>query len=142
MILKSKKRFNKLSTFGIMSTFDRNKLEELIYYLISEKYLEQSAGSFPVLKLTKKAFDVLKDKKAIFRKINETISFDYFEDEIFEKLNNLRKDIAQKENVAPYIIFSDLTLLEMAEKNLKLVGICLKFVVLEIKNLKIMVPYF
>ena len=37
----------------------------------------------------------------------------------FENLNKLRKEISEEENVAPYIIFSDLTLMEMAEKKPK-----------------------
>ncbi|WP_297598053.1 DNA helicase RecQ [uncultured Cetobacterium sp.] len=114
-----RKEYFKLSTFGIMSDYNRTWLEEFIYYLISEQYLQQSAGSFPTLKLTSKAFDVLKNIKAIFRKTNESVTFDYFENPLFETLNILRKDISEKENVAPYIIFSDLTLLEMAEKKPK-----------------------
>lgn len=111
-----RKEYFKLSTFGIMSTYNRSELEEFIYYLISENYLEQSAGSFPTLKLTSKAYEVLKNIKAVFRKINESVTFDYFEDPLFETLNSLRKEIAQKEGVPPYIILSDLTLMEMAEK--------------------------
>lgn len=111
-----RKEYFKLSTFGILADYSQEWLEEFIYYLISEHYLEQSAGSFPILKLTKKAYDVLKNEKAIFRKSNESISYDYFNDPLFEKLNNLRKEIAEKEGVAPYIIFSDLTLIELAEK--------------------------
>lgn len=111
-----RKEFFKLTTFGIMSSYNRTNLEEFIYYLISENYLEQSAGSFPTLKLTPKAFEVLKNIKAVFRRVNESVTFDYFEDPLFETLNNLRKEIAQKEGVPPYIIFSDLTLMEMAEK--------------------------
>lgn len=114
-----RKEYNKLSTFGIMSNYSQEWLEEFIYYLISEKYLEQSAGSFPTLKLTSKAFEVLKNEKAIFRKSNETVSFDFFEDPLFEKLNQLRKEIAEKENVPPYIILSDLSLMELAEKKPK-----------------------
>ncbi|MGL6024819.1 MAG: HRDC domain-containing protein, partial [Cetobacterium sp.] len=110
-----RKEYFKLSTFGIMSSYERVELEEFIYYLISESYLEQSAGSFPTLKLSSKAFEVLKNLKAVFRKNNESITFDYFEDPLFETLNNLRKKIAQKEGVPPYIIFSDLTLIELAE---------------------------
>ncbi|MGL4997777.1 MAG: DNA helicase RecQ [Cetobacterium sp.] len=110
-----RKEYFKLSTFNIMSSYKRVELEEFIYYLISENYLEQSAGSFPTLKLTSKAFEVLKNLKTVFRKSNEFITFDYFEDPLFEKLNELRKDIAQKEEVPPYIIFSDLTLIELAE---------------------------
>lgn len=111
-----RKEYFKLTTFGIMSSYNRTNLEEFIYYLISENYLEQSAGSFPTLKLTSKAFEVLKNIKAVFRRVNESVTFDYFEDPLFETLNNLRKEIAQKEGVPPYIIFSDLTLMEMAEK--------------------------
>ncbi|MGL5278768.1 MAG: DNA helicase RecQ [Cetobacterium sp.] len=111
-----RKEYFKLTTFGIMSSYNRTNLEEFIYYLISENYLEQSAGSFPTLKLTSKAFKVLKNIKAVFRRVNESVTFDYFEDPLFETLNNLRKEIAQKEGVPPYIIFSDLTLMEMAEK--------------------------
>ncbi|MGL5544598.1 MAG: DNA helicase RecQ [Cetobacterium sp.] len=111
-----RKEYFKLSTFGIMATYTRVNLEEFIYYLISENYLEQSAGSFPTLKLTNKAFEVLKNIKAVFRKSNESVTFDYFEDPLFETLNSLRKEIAEKEGVPPYIIFSDLTLMELAEK--------------------------
>ncbi len=111
-----RKEYFKLTTFGIMSSYNRTNLEEFIYYLISENYLEQSAGSFPTLKLTPKDFEVLKNIKAVFRRVNESVTFDYFEDPLFETLNNLRKEIAQKEGVPPYIIFSDLTLMEMAEK--------------------------
>ncbi|MGL5089027.1 MAG: DNA helicase RecQ [Cetobacterium sp.] len=110
-----RKEYFKLSTFNIMSSYQRIELEEFIYYLISENYLEQSAGSFPTLKLTSKAFKVLKNLKTVFRKSNESITFDYFEDPLFETLNKLRKDIAQREEVPPYIIFSDLTLIELAE---------------------------
>ena len=53
------------------------------------------------------------------RRPNETVSFDYYEDPLFENLNKLRKEISQEENVAPYIIFSDLTLIELAEKKPK-----------------------
>lgn len=111
-----RKEYFRLTTFGIMASHNRTDLEEFIYYLISENYLEQSAGSFPTLKLTPKAFEVLKNIKAVFRKVNESVTFNYFEDPLFETLNKLRKEIAQKEGVPPYIIFSDLTLMEMAEK--------------------------
>ena len=111
-----RKEYFKLTTFGIMASHNRTDLEEFIYYLISENYLEQSAGSFPTLKLTPKAFEVLKNIKAVFRKVNESVTFNYFEDPLFETLNKLRKEIAQKEGAPPYIIFSDLTLMEMAEK--------------------------
>ncbi|MGL5125988.1 MAG: DNA helicase RecQ [Fusobacteriaceae bacterium] len=111
-----KKGAQTLSTFGIMRDKKREWLEEFINFLISENYMSQSAGSFPVLGLTKKAYDVVKNLKRVMRREGEKISYDYYEDPLFQKLIVLRKSISEKEKVAPYIIFSDLTLLELAEK--------------------------
>lgn len=111
-----RKEYHKLSTFGILKEKDREWVEEFTNYLLSEGYLSQSAGSFPILKLQKKAMEVLKNERGVYRRKNESVTFDYFEDELFEKLNILRKEIAKEENVAPYIILSDLTLMELADK--------------------------
>ena len=114
-----RKGYTELSTFGIMKDKSREWLEEFINFLISEECLELSAGSFPIVQLNKNSFSILKDKKIILRRSNETVSFDYYEDPLFENLNKLRKEISNEENVAPYIIFSDLTLIELAEKKPK-----------------------
>lgn len=111
-----RKEYHKLSTFGIMRDREREWVEEFINFLISDSYLEQSAGSFPVLKLNERAKKVLKNQLTVFRRIDEKVTFDYYEDPLFEKLNHLRNSIAQREKVAPYIVFSDLTLMELAEK--------------------------
>lgn len=114
-----RKEYHKLSTFGIMKEKELTWIEEFVNFLISEGYFEQSAGSFPVLKLNSKARDVIKNKITVFRRKDEEITFDYYEDPIFEELNKLRTEIAKEEKVAPYIIFSDVTLLEMAESKPK-----------------------
>jgi len=114
-----KKEYHKLSTFGIMQERDRDWIEEFINFLISDGYLEQSAGSFPVLRLNERARRVLKNETAVFRRVDEKVTFDYYEDPLFENLNQLRNRIAEKEKVAPYIVFSDLTLMELAEKKPK-----------------------
>lgn len=114
-----RKEYNKLSTFGILKDREINWIEEFINFLISDGYLEQSAGSFPVLKLNERARKVLKNEITVFRRIDEKVTFDYYEDPLFENLNQLRREIAERENVAPYIVFSDLTLMELAEKKPK-----------------------
>ena len=114
-----RKEYNKLSTFGILKDREINWIEEFINFLISDGYLEQSAGSFPVLKLNERARKVLKNEITVFRRIDEKVTFDYYEDPLFENLNQLRSEIAERENVAPYIVFSDLTLMELAEKKPK-----------------------
>ncbi|WP_300362322.1 DNA helicase RecQ [Fusobacterium sp.] len=111
-----RKGLKELSTFGIMKERDQKWLEEFINFLILENYIELTAGSYPTVQLNKNSFEVLKDVKKIQRKSNEVITFEYYENALFKKLNALRKSIAMKENVAPYIIFSDTTLFEMTEK--------------------------
>lgn len=111
-----RKGLDKLSTFGLMSHYKRNELEEFINYLTSEGYLTQSAGSYPVLQLNSRSFELLKGKESLLRRKDEVVSFDYYEDPLFERLNELRREIAEREDVAPYIIFSDLTLMELAER--------------------------
>ena len=110
------KGLDKISTFGIMREDKQEWIESFINYMISEKYLIQSAGSFPVLKLGKKYKDILNGNVKVIRKENEKIDFDYYENNLFKELNSLRKEISKQENIAPYIIFSDMTLIEMAEK--------------------------
>ena len=110
------KGLDKISTFGIMREDKQEWIESFINYMISEKYLVQSAGSFPVLKLGEKYKDILNGNIKVIRKEDEKINFDYYENDLFKELNSLRKEISKQENIAPYIIFSDMTLIEMAEK--------------------------
>lgn len=110
------KGLHKISTFGIMRDKSLDWIEHFINYMLLEKYLIQSAGSFPVVKLGDRYKDILEDRLKIIRKSDEKVNFDYFENELFKQLNILRKEIAKTENIAPYIVFSDMTLIEMAEK--------------------------
>ena len=114
-----RKGLDKISTFGIMREYKQEWIEDFINHMISEKFLNQSAGSFPVLKLGEKYKKILDGSLKIKRKENENVEFDYFENALFKELNALRKEISKKENVAPYIIFSDVSLIEMAEKKPK-----------------------
>lgn len=114
-----KKELHTLSTFGIMSDKEITWIEDFINFLILEEYIVQSAGSFPVLKLNEKSRKVLKNEISILRKADEKVSYDYYEDELFNRLIELREEIARRENVAPYIVLTDLTLLELAEKKPK-----------------------
>lgn len=112
----TRKGLDKISTFGIFKGYDKRLLEEFINYLISEGYIDQTAGSYPVLKLNEKSFDVLNGNIKVLRKKNEVVSFDYYENPIFERLNEVRREIAEKEGIAPYVLLSDVTLMELADK--------------------------
>ena len=101
----------------------------MIKQLFINNYLAESKDEFPVLKLTEESKLILfKNKKVELQKVKELakavtvneIETQYPEtelshnSELFDKLRNIRREQAEKENVPPYVIFSDATLMELA----------------------------
>ncbi|MBM7551880.1 DNA helicase RecQ [Thalassobacillus pellis] len=108
--------FNRLSTYGLLSQYKEKELTSFIHFLTAEELLNPGSGKFPTLQLTSKAVDVLKGEKQVWMKIEKTTTtaaVDYNE-ELFEDLRNLRKEIADEHNLPPYVIFSDATLKDIA----------------------------
>ncbi|AOZ77337.1 DNA helicase RecQ [Clostridium pasteurianum] len=107
-------RFNELSTYGLMKNYSKKNLAEFINTLISHGFINLKEGEYPTVVLSNKSMDVLKGhEKVVFKESIEAkkISED---NELFEILRNLRKEIAVKEGIPPYYIFSDNTLKEMS----------------------------
>lgn len=106
---------NKISTYGIMSEYSIKEIREMINLLIGDQYLEMTNGEYPVLKLTKTAYEFLKSDEKIFRKAIKIETIYAEDDALLTELKLLRKNIAQKENIPPYIVFSDQTLRELTK---------------------------
>lgn len=110
---------NTLSTYGIVNDFSKNQLRTFIQELIHLEFLEQTQDQYPVLRLTKKSMQVLKTKQTVMLYLpkvvkEKKVKVDYGENaELFESLRLLRKELADKQGVPPYVIFSDVTLKEM-----------------------------
>jgi ATP-dependent DNA helicase RecQ len=111
-----------LKTFGVGADVPANAWFEHFKDLIAQGYLAQTDGKYPVLTLTEKSADVLagtvkveltkaRVREEKRRKLPEETQY---EQPLFEELRRLRAVIAQGENLPPYIIFSDRTLVEMA----------------------------
>ena len=117
-------RFNELSTYGIMSDYSKETIKDLIYFLITEGYIEALGDKFPVLALSPSANKILfeGEKVEIKRKIEKIDvaskkgSKMYDEDydfKLFDVLRLLRKEIAESQGVPPFVVFSDATLKQM-----------------------------
>ena len=106
--------FNTLSTYGIMKDKTQKDVSEFIDFLTAEGYLRPSDGAYPVLMLTDKAANVLRGIEPVMRKEKVRIAQIVEDDDLFEVLRNLRREISVEEKVPPYIIFSDVTLREMS----------------------------
>lgn len=110
--------FLKLSTFGLMKQRTEKNIVSMINYLLAEGYLTLTDGKFPVVKLSAAAVPVLKGEEKIFMKIAkeekpESVKTNGNED-LFASLRQLRKQIADEENVPPYVVFADTALREMS----------------------------
>ncbi|MEG0254710.1 MAG: DNA helicase RecQ [Vagococcus sp.] len=107
--------FEKLSTYGLMKEWTQKEITQLIDYLTAEQLLIPSKGQYPLLSLSDEGINVLLGKKKVFRK-QLVVKQLVVDDELFNKLKELRSDLASEQNLPPYVVFSDKTLQEMVEK--------------------------
>ncbi|RYD06545.1 hypothetical protein N752_03585 [Desulforamulus aquiferis] len=107
--------FNRLSTYGLLNHYTVKEITDFIHTLIAEGYLYLTEGQYPVVKLQQKAIPVLKGQEKVFQKVRVKGKIEEVDNSLFEQLRSLRKEISQRNNVPPYIIFSDSTLREMCE---------------------------
>lgn len=111
--------FDKLSTYGIMKDYSNEGLKNFINTLISHGFLDinenaGARGSFPTVCLNNQSMRVLKgDIKVEFKEV-KVAKASNDKNELFEILSDLRKTIASKEKIAPYMVFGDATLISMS----------------------------
>jgi len=113
-----------LKTYGIGADISKNNWFDYFKDLIEQGYLKQTEGTYPTIVLTEKSNEVLRgnepvklfkvtikeDKKS---SLVSKLEHEYSKD-LFDELRQVRTTFAREENVPPYVIFSDATLIEMA----------------------------
>lgn len=77
--------------------------------------LAANGGQYPTIGLTASGVAVLKGQQKVQRKMaakaKATLAVD---DDLFQQLRNLRRELAEASGVPPYVIFSDQTLKQLA----------------------------
>ncbi|BAS28191.1 DNA helicase RecQ [Limnochorda pilosa] len=109
-------RFDRLSTYGLLASLREKEIVDLVHLLVAEGYLALSEGQYPVVRLTPQAVPVLKGQAQVHRWVPRRERTIVAGDALFEALRALRKELAQREQVPPYVIFHDSTLREMAQE--------------------------
>ncbi len=114
-----------LKTYGIGADVSKNNWFDYFKDLIQQGYLKQTEGTYPTIVLTEKSLPVLKGEETV-ELFKVTIKEDKkekslvaqtahdYERDLFDELRTLRSRFARDENVPPYVVFSDATLIEMA----------------------------
>ncbi|WP_248929670.1 DNA helicase RecQ [Paenibacillus hamazuiensis] len=107
--------FDSLPTYGLMKQYTEKDIADMINMLAAEGYLALTDGQYPVLKLTQAAMDVLTGQAKVVQRVRRVEERPAAQDGMFEELRQLRLDIARREKVPPYVVFSDSTLRELAD---------------------------
>src|SRR5882724_2647468 len=117
------RRHNQLSTYGIGRELKRNAWQAIGRELLRLGLVECAPGKFATLKLTKNGLDTLRDRTPITLTKQIDISEQRAKgsageiecDEVlFERLRTVRRKLADERDVPAYVVFSDVSLREMA----------------------------
>jgi ATP-dependent DNA helicase RecQ len=126
-----KNEHDKISTFNIGHEHTGVEWRAIFRQLIAQGYLATDTEGYGVLKLTPKAWPLLKRSEepqtVMLRALRKTskararkkksanmIELSTQDELLFESLRALRAKLAKEQNVPPYVIFHDKTLVEMA----------------------------
>jgi len=125
---------DRLKTYGVGKGRSKQYWRQLVDELLAQKAIAKSEGLYPTLFLLPKGVQILKQEESIAMvrvadhiedhivdKRREKESYGRAEalaegcdQELFELLRILRKQIAQEQGIPPYVVFSDRSLHDMA----------------------------
>jgi ATP-dependent DNA helicase RecQ len=125
------RRHDALSTFGLLREASVAEVRGYIDQLIGLDLLRSSGEEYPVLVVTSKGVELLKNAESYpdlrlarqrrprkgeprARSRAEAASWEGVDGSLFERLRAVRLDVARSRGVPPYVIFHDVTLREMA----------------------------
>ena len=122
------RQHDKLSVYGIGKDKSKEHWQSVIRQLIHLGFVQQVISELnPTLQLTESAKAILKGEEPLelamprISSISKIVhnpqrqSVANYDKDLFARLRFLRKQIADKENIPPYIVFNDATLQEMAQ---------------------------
>jgi ATP-dependent DNA helicase RecQ len=122
---------DRLSTFGLLPEASTAEVRGYIEQLTGAGLLQQTDGVYPVVVLTQKGLELLKDPASVPRlglarqrpsqkgapRPQSRVEAESWQDvdrSLFDRLRAVRLEIARSRGVPPYVIFHDATLREMA----------------------------
>ena len=123
------RRLDKLSGFGCLKAEGEANIRLMIDELIADGVLDVTDGDYPLLTTGECARDTLLGNEPIHMSLlprdaapaarSRVKQKTYVNKALFSRLSDLRREIAQEQHVPPFIIFTNATLRDMAEKQPK-----------------------
>ena len=101
-----------LETYGVLSEHTYGNIADIIDYLIQESLLEVAHPTMGTLKVTAKGEEFLGDPQPL--EVNrQNLRKSWYQYELMMKLKELRVQYAAKEELAPYLVFTNFTLRQL-----------------------------
>lgn len=118
------RQHHQLSTYGIGKDKTLEEWKNLGRSLIKQGLLDHSNDGYGVLKLNERSWEVMRQQRPVYlrqkkvakrekRNLNVAIEAEYR----YDQLRRCRKQMADQQNIPPYMIVSDSTLRLMAQQN-------------------------
>ncbi len=117
-------RHNLLNSHGSGHEFSKAHWKSIVGEMVSLDLLSIEGARYPLLKLNQKSRDLLAGSETVrltkpaddVQITCEQVTTATKYPDMLERLKKLRKTIAEKENIPPYIVFADTSLRQMAAK--------------------------
>ncbi|MFR4995876.1 MAG: DNA helicase RecQ [Clostridium paraputrificum] len=108
------KKLDKITTFSLMKDYSSSFIKAIINEMLTQGYVNLKEGTYSMLKLNNKSMDILLGKADMYLLVKEEEK--PIDEELFHKLKLWRKNKAIKENIKPYIILSDSSLISIVNQ--------------------------
>ena len=125
-------KMDKNPCYGTLAKVPAWRLRQIFNHLLLEEYLTTTNDEYMLVKLTEKSDSLLEGKVSVSMKMAKEqektektavkkkkrtagVLLSNEQEVLFEKLRQLRMEIAKEEKVPPYIVFSDKTLVHMCQ---------------------------
>jgi len=122
------RKHQNLSVHGIANQYSTEQLAEYFTHLIALGFVTRSQGDYDTYRITAVGADFLNQRKTIrlpkvhkdsqvkisTKATSDSSDNDDYDQEVFEKLRALRKEIAEESGVPAFVVFGDVSLRAMA----------------------------
>jgi ATP-dependent DNA helicase RecQ len=117
-------RHDQLSTYGIGKDRSAEQWKILGRSLLHQGLLDETTDGYSILKLNSLSWEVMRSQRKVEIVMPDRVTQSAEADarptaeveKLYDRLKKLRKTIADEQSVPPYIVFSDATLRQMAQK--------------------------
>jgi ATP-dependent DNA helicase RecQ len=123
------RRHDQLSTYGIGQDRSLDEWRQLARSLIHQQLMEETTDGYSVLKLNAQSWEVLRKQRQVMIAVSPdrtrqpsptsddhpiTVSQPH-DEELYNRLQSLRKKLADDQDVPPYVVFANASLRSMAQ---------------------------